>query len=70
MEEPTEYAIIKKNIPESELWLFEDREALEDVLTGLKEVAEGKISQNRPGRFVETSAKVIYLTYINQTRNR
>ena len=37
--------IIKKNIPDSEVWLFEDAEALEAIRTGLKEAAEGKVSK-------------------------
>ena len=32
-------------IPASELWLFQNREALEDVRKGLKDVAEGRISK-------------------------
>ncbi len=32
-------------IPASELWLFQDKEALENVKKGLKDAAEGKISK-------------------------
>ena len=32
-------------IPASELWLFQDKEALESVKKGLKDAAEGKISK-------------------------
>jgi hypothetical protein len=32
-------------IPASELWLFQDKEALENVKKGLKDVAEGRISK-------------------------
>jgi len=32
-------------IPASELWLFQNREALENVKKGLKDVAEGRISK-------------------------
>ena len=32
-------------IPASELWLFQNKEALENVRTGLKDISEGKISK-------------------------
>jgi len=32
-------------IPASELWLFENKEALEGVKRGLKDVAEGRVSK-------------------------
>jgi len=32
-------------IPASELWLFQDKEALENVKKGLKDAAEGRISK-------------------------
>ena len=32
-------------IPASELWLFQNREALENVKKGLKDAAEGRISK-------------------------
>jgi len=32
-------------IPASELWLFQDKEALEGVLKGIKDASEGKISR-------------------------
>ena len=32
-------------IPTSELWLFENKEALEGVKRGLKDVAEGRVSK-------------------------
>jgi len=32
-------------IPKSELWLFENKEALEGVKRGLKDVAEGRVSK-------------------------
>jgi len=32
-------------IPASELWLFQDKEALESVLKGIKDASEGKISR-------------------------
>jgi len=32
-------------IPASELWLFENKEALEGVKKGLKDVAEGRVSK-------------------------
>ena len=32
-------------IPASELWLFQNKEALESVKNGLKDAAEGKISK-------------------------
>jgi hypothetical protein len=35
-------------IPASELWLFQNREALESVKKGLKDVAEDRISKANP----------------------
>ena len=35
-------------IPASELWLFQDKEALENVKKGLKDEAEGRISKLSP----------------------
>ncbi len=32
-------------IPASELWLFQNKEALENVQKGLKDISEGKISK-------------------------
>ncbi len=32
-------------IPASEIWLFQDKEALENVKKGLKDAAEGRISK-------------------------
>ena len=32
-------------IPKSELWLFENKEALEGVKKGLSDVAEGRVSK-------------------------
>ena len=35
-------------IPASELWLFQNKEAFESVQKGLKEMSEGKISKLKP----------------------
>ncbi len=36
---------VLKNIPSSEVWLYQNSEAFEDVQKGLKEASEGKISK-------------------------
>jgi hypothetical protein len=37
-------------IPASELWLFQNKEAFENVQKGIKEISEGKISRIDPGK--------------------
>lgn len=37
-------------IPASELWLFQNKEALENVQKGLKDLSEGKISKLDPSK--------------------
>lgn len=37
-----------KHIPSSEMWLYQNSEALEGVQRGLKEASEGKISKLNP----------------------
>ena len=37
-------------IPASELWLFQNKEAFEDVQKGLKDISEGKISTIDPDK--------------------
>lgn len=38
-------------IPASEVWLFQNQEALESVKKGLKDISEGKISKVNPEEF-------------------
>ena len=50
-------------IPASELWLFQNREALKAVQTGLKDASEGKIVKVDLDRLQEHQLFEIFLTH-------
>ncbi|TVL94749.1 MAG: hypothetical protein CV080_12325 [Candidatus Kuenenia stuttgartiensis] len=45
IEELSRLGEVLKNIPSSEVWLYQNSEAFEGVQKGLKEASEGKISK-------------------------